>query len=88
MCSPHLIIHSYFPACSHPSSVSVLTDTVLLHPGHLHDDSSIASGAYAKHKSTSGYIWTDMLWFNKFFKMTYFLHLLWSTGVEHISDEH
>ena len=55
MCSPHLLIHGYFPACSHPSSVSVLTDTVLLHPGHLHDDSSIASGAYAKHKSTSGY---------------------------------
>lgn len=37
------------------SSVTVLTDTVLLHSGHLHDDSSIASGAYAKHKSTSGY---------------------------------
>jgi hypothetical protein len=54
------------PMCSHYSrllltcalalsSVTVLTDTVLLHSGHLHDDSSIASGAYAKHKSTSGY---------------------------------
>ena len=32
-------------------SVFVLTDTVLLHSGHLYDDSCIASGPYAKYKS-------------------------------------
>lgn len=33
------------------SSVFVFTDTVLLHSGHLYDDSCAASGPYAKHKS-------------------------------------
>ena len=32
-------------------SVFVLTDKVLLHSGHLYDDSCIASGPYAKYKS-------------------------------------
>lgn len=39
-----------------PASLSPVTDDdtlLLLRSGHLHDDSSTASGAHAKYKSTS-----------------------------------